>query len=221
MSRYRSELDNARAHIRSLWGVIILLSGMMAYAFYGWSQAPKDIDVHVPPDLSGGAHLKVDEIPAANIFTFAYYYWQQINRWRHDGRRDYPANIYQYAPYLTPACQARLTREMQWLASHGELERRIRALFTYPGAAFEPWRVRQLGPDAWVVTLDAVIREHVAGFEVKETWIRYPLRVVRYDVDRKSNPFRLAIDCYADPGPAKLPPPDQKKPSEKASGGSP
>ncbi len=207
MSRYRSELDNARAHIRSLWGVIILLSLMMGYAFYGWSQAPKDIDVHVPPDLSDGAVFKANQIPDANIYTFAFYYWQQLNRWRQNGRQDYPANIFQFAPFLTPACQAKLTREMQWLSEHGELDRRVRALSQYPGAAFEPRRVKQISPDVWIVTLDAVIREHVAGFEVKETWMRYPLRVVRYDVDRRTNPFRLALDCYAEPGPTRLPPP--------------
>jgi hypothetical protein len=35
---------------------------------------------------------------------------------------------------------------------------------------------------------------------VKDSFIRYPLRVVRYDVDGECNPFGLALDgFYQDP----------------------
>ena len=58
------------------------------------------------------------------------------------------------------------------------------------------WLVRDPGRDA-------VIEETVAGMEVKHTRIRYPLRIVRYDVDRELNPWGLAIDCFAE-APSKL-----------------
>ena len=85
MSRYRHEIDNARAHIISLWLVIIVLAIGMAYAFRGWANAPSDITLHIPPDLSSGALVRVGEIPKPNVYGFGYYMWQQLNRWPRDG----------------------------------------------------------------------------------------------------------------------------------------
>ena len=39
MRRYRHEIDNGRAHVRSLWTVIGLESLIIAALWYGWSQA--------------------------------------------------------------------------------------------------------------------------------------------------------------------------------------
>ena len=203
MSRYRHESDNQRAHIVSLWLVIMLLAGFLAHAHYGWSQAPSAITLHIPPDLTSGAMVRVGEVPRPNIYGFGYYLWQQLNRWPHDGAKDFPAKLYRFAAYVTPACRAKLERDMQQRGRQGELLGRVRALYEAPGAQYEDTRVQALGPNAWVVTLDAVIEETVAGMEVKHTRIRYPLRIVRYDVDRELNPWGLAIDCFAE-APSKL-----------------
>ena len=41
MRRYRLEIDNVRAHLRSLW-IVIGLQGLIILALWiGWSQAPK------------------------------------------------------------------------------------------------------------------------------------------------------------------------------------
>ena len=48
--------------------------------WFGWSQAPKQLTLHVPPDLRSGATLSVDEVPAANVYAFAFYIFQQLNR---------------------------------------------------------------------------------------------------------------------------------------------
>ena len=58
MSRYRHESDNQRAHIVSLWVVIMLLASGLAYAIHGWSQAPSAITLHIPPDLRSGAMVR-------------------------------------------------------------------------------------------------------------------------------------------------------------------
>ena len=55
----------------------------------GWSQAPKHLTVHIPPDLRSGAVLKIDEVPPSNVYAFAFYIFQQLNRWPNDGTRDY------------------------------------------------------------------------------------------------------------------------------------
>ena len=52
MRRYRHEIDNVRAHLRSLWVIIGLQIALIAGLWYGWSQAPRHLTVHVPPDLA-------------------------------------------------------------------------------------------------------------------------------------------------------------------------
>ena len=89
MRRYRTEIDNVRAHLRSLWVVIGLQFVVILALWFGWSQAPKQLTVHVPPDLRSGATLAVNEVPAANVYAFAYYIFQQLNRWPNDGAKDY------------------------------------------------------------------------------------------------------------------------------------
>ncbi len=204
MSRYRHEIDNARAHIISLWLVIMLLAGALAYAFHGWSAAPEDITVHVPPDLSAGASLSLGEIPKPNLYAFGFYMWQQLNRWPKDGAEDYAKNLYRFAAYITPSFRADLLRDMNRRGRQGELSSRVRALFEDPDAMYEEGRVQPVADGVWIVTLDTIIEESVSGMEVKRTRIRYPLRVVRYDVDRERNPWGLALDGFAGGGPIKL-----------------
>ena len=204
MSRYRHEIDNARAHIVSLWLVIILLAIALAYAFRGWANAPSDITLHIPPDLSAGSTVRVGEVPKPNVYGFGYYMWQQLNRWPRDGAEDFPAKLYRFAAYVTPAFRAELLRDMDRRGRMGELTGRVRALYEAPGAQYEDSRVETVGPNAWTVTIEAVIEETVAGLPVKHTRIRYPLRVVRYDVDRELNPWGMAIDGFAAPGPSRV-----------------
>ena len=89
MRRYRLEIDNVRAHLRSLW-IVIGLQGLIILALWvGWSQAPKQLRVYVPPDLRSGAVLAAEEVPPANVYAFAFYIFQQLNRWPDNGATDY------------------------------------------------------------------------------------------------------------------------------------
>ena len=213
MSRYRHEIDNARAHIISLWLVIMLLAGALTYAFHGWSSAPDEITVHIPPDLSSGASLSVGDVPAPSVYTFAFYIWQQLNRWPENGTKDYAGNLYRFAAYITPSFRADLLRDMERRGRQGELSSRVRALFEDPGAKYSEGRVTTVADGVWTVTIDTFIEESVAGMAVKKTRIRYPLRVIRYDVDRTHNPWGLALDGFAAGGPVKLE--DSPKQGEK------
>jgi len=55
--------------------------------------------------------------------------------------------------------------------------------------------VRRDGPGIWHVTLDTEITETMLGQPVKHSYVRYPLRVVRYRFDPEKNPYGLALDC--------------------------
>jgi integrating conjugative element protein (TIGR03746 family) len=49
----------------------------------------------------------------------------------------------------------------------------------------------------WIVTLDVTADEYHGAEQVKRALVRYPLKVVRLDVDPERNPFGLALDCYS------------------------
>ena len=180
--RYRKEIDNVRAHIRSLRAVIGLQALAIALLWWGWHQAPRAIRVFHPPDL-----------PPATVYAFAHYLFQQLNRWPQDGEQDYGRQIYRLAAYLTPRYRAELLADLDLRGRRGELSYRQRGVQEVPGHGYAEQRVEVLGNDAWVVWLDLEIAETVRGMTVKTTVVRYPLRVVRHAVDPEANPWGLAI----------------------------
>ncbi len=204
MRRYRTEIDNVRAHVRSLWAVITLEFVVIAALWFGWSQAPKHLRVHVPPDLRSGATLAVQEVPAANVYAFAFYLFQQLNRWPEDGAKDYGKAIFRISPYVTPRYRAELISDMELKGRQGELSYRVRGVHEIAGHGYEERRVDVLAPGVWVVWLDLDLLESVKGMTVKKTAIRYPLRVVSLSVDPEANPWGLALDGYASAGPHRL-----------------
>jgi integrating conjugative element protein (TIGR03746 family) len=204
MRRYRYEIDNVRAHVRSLWDVIAIQAVVIAGLWYGWSQAPRELTVHIPPDLRSGAVLALNEVPPANVYAFAFYIFQQLNRWPEDGARDYGRAIYRVSPYLTPRFRAELLTELDYKGRRGELAYRVRGMQEIPGHGYAEQRVDVLGGDVWVVWLDLDLLESVKGMTVKRTAIRYPLRVVRFAVDLEANPWGLALDGFEGDGPRRL-----------------
>ncbi|MCY4264643.1 MAG: TIGR03746 family integrating conjugative element protein [Gammaproteobacteria bacterium] len=204
MRRYRLEIDNVRSHLRSLW-IVIGLQGLMILALWlGWSQCPKQLRVHVPPDLRSGAVLTATEVPPANVYAFAFYIFQQLNRWSENGATDYGTAIFRISPYLTPHYRNELIADMELKAQRGELAYRERSVHEVPGHGYEERRVDVLAPDIWVVWLDLDLLESVKGMPVKQTTIRYPIRVVRQAIDPETNPWGLALDGYSGEGPRRL-----------------
>ncbi len=194
---YHREADALRAHIRSLLialGCVTLLAVLLAA---GWYSAPRDLRVHIPPDLRSAVEQGVNEVPAPNVFAFAHYLWTQIHTWPSNGADDYRANLYRFQTYLTPSCYDTLAREYEERARNGELTNRRRAMHLTPDSAYDEQRVAVTGDGAWTVLLDEEISESVSGVAVKAIVVRYPLRVVRIGVDFDKNPWGLAIACYA------------------------
>ena len=204
MRRYRHEIDNVRAHLRSLWAVIALQAVVILALWFGWSQAPKHLTVHLPPDLRSGAAQAADHVPEANVYAFAFYIFQQINRWASDGAEDYGQAIFRVSPYLSARYRAELITDMELKGKRGELAYRVRGVQEVPGHGFGEARVDVLGAGTWVVWLDLELSESVKGMTVKKTHIRYPIRVVRLDIDPETNPWGLALDGFEAPGPRRL-----------------
>jgi len=204
MQRYRYEIDNVRAHLRSLWIIIGVLLVVILALWFGWSQSPKYLTVHVPPDLRSGATQTIDEVPPANVYAFAFYIFQQLNHWSEDGAQDYGKAIFRISPYVTPRYRADLIADMELKGKQGELAYRVRGVQEVPGHGYAERRVDVLAPGVWVVWLDIDLFESVKGMTVKKTTIRYPLRVVRLSIDPESNPWGLALDGFAATGPRRL-----------------
>lgn len=204
MRRYRHEIDNVRAHLRSLWAVIALQAVVIATLWFGWSQAPKHLTVHLPPDLRSGAVQAADHVPEANVYAFAFYIFQQLNRWATDGAEDYGQAIFRVSPYLSARYRAELIADMELKGKRGELAYRVRGVQEVPGHGFGEARVDVPGAGTWVVWLDLELSESVKGMTVKKTHIRYPIRVVRLDIDPETNPWGLALDGFEAPGPRRL-----------------
>ena len=214
MQRYRHEIDNVRSHLRSLWAVIGLQTLVILALWVGWSQSPKNLRIHVPPDLRSGATMSVGEVPPATVYAFAFYIFQQLNRWPDDGSKDYGRAIFRIAPYVTARYRTDLIADMEHKARRGELAYRVRGVHEVPGHGYQERRVDVLGSGVWVVWLDLDLLESVKGMTVKQTNIRYPLRVVRHAVDPEANPWGLALDGFEGEGPRRLSDAELSEPTE-------
>ena len=204
--RYRSENENLKAHIATLRGLSAALLLIILALWHGWEEAKKDVRLHLPPDLRSGAVLRIETPEPQNVYAFAHHIFQQINYWPDSGEKDYGVAIYRMAGYLTPRFIDELKSDLEQRAKRGELSERIRAVQDMPGHGYEESRVPVHGNGAWTVLLDLHIDEHVRGMEVKSVSIRYPLRVIHYDVNPETNPWGLALDGYDAPGPQRIEP---------------
>ena len=194
----------SKAYRRVLWAVIAIQVLVIAALWFGWSRAPERLTVHIPPDLRSGAVLAVNEVLPPNVYAFAFYIFQQLNRWPEDGAKDYGKAIFRISPYVTPRYGAELMADMELKGRQGELAYRVRGVHEIAGHGYEERRVDVLATGVWVVWLDLDLFESVKGMTVKKTAIRYPLRVVSLAVDPEANPWGLALDGFATDGPRRL-----------------
>lgn len=57
------KVDAQLSHINSLRLVIGLLIALGLYMAYGWQSAPRDLTIHVPPDLRSGSTRQWWDVP--------------------------------------------------------------------------------------------------------------------------------------------------------------
>jgi integrating conjugative element protein (TIGR03746 family) len=210
--KFTNALASSHAHNKQLLLVILAIVFLASFGIYfAWRQ-PKAVDIHIATDLRSGDTIRVVDgvapINKSNVYSFGYYIWQQINRWQADGEKDYGQQIYAMQYFLTPSWQAQLKADLSKRHLRGELRRRTRHITEIPGFPYSENRVVSEGRDAWTVLLDMQVMETFGGSAVKDVFIRYPLRVVRFDVDRERNPWLLALDCFGSNAPARLNPAD-------------
>ena len=216
MGRYRHEIDNVRAHVRSLQGVIGLLVLLVAGLWYRLESGPDaGSPIHLPPDLRAGATFAVERDPGRDpSMRSAYYIFQQLNRWSEDGAQDYGRAIFPGVGVSDPSVPGLAHRRhgAQGAAGGAQLpcsgDSGISRDGRYSEARVE---VSWIG-STWIVWLDVDLVESMKGMTVKQTAIRYPLRVVRQAVDLEANPWGLALDHYGPAGPQRLSETDLNRP---------
>lgn len=207
MSKYTNALRSDRFHIQSLRIVIFLMTIICCVLGYGWYSVPKHLTIHNPPDLRSGSTRAWWEIPTGSIYSFSFYIFQQLNRWPTDGEKDYKRNIESLSAYLTPQCYQFLINDYKQRNILGELRNRVRGVYEIPGRGFSQDRVKINSQDDWDVTLDLSTDEYYLDNPVKRVLVRYPLHIVRHDVDPEANPWGLALNCYrSTPQRIELPP---------------
>ncbi len=206
--KFLDALANANQRIIDLRRALMAVAVVAVVAMVLIKQAPTHLRLNVSPSLRPGDVVSIkhgtDPVPVPNVYAFGYYVWQQVNRWSSNGLKDYPQQIFNVQHYLTPACLAQLNADAKDRSSAGELSTRTRSLNEAPGQRFAEWRVTKQSDDAWTVLLDLELTETMSSVQVKTALIRYPLRVVRYDIDPEKNPFGLALDCFGANRPQRL-----------------
>lgn len=105
MSRFRNEVAHLNAHVKTLRLGVCILFVLLLVMSAGWWSAPRELTIHVPPDLRSGSTRKWWEVPPESVYAFTFYIFQQLHRWPTNGEEDYPRNIDALSAYLTPACK--------------------------------------------------------------------------------------------------------------------
>lgn len=198
--RFQNALDNARFTIFTLIGTLILAFFTILFLGWGLMTAPDKVRVYLPPHIpENGLTTTANEIPTATVYAFAYYVLQNLNYWPTNGTEDYKNNLSKFAPFLTPRFMAFLRNDYNHRLNQGELHSRVSTMQGLYGSAFAPSDVTYLGHDTWQVKLIMRLTERMNMNDqtVKDTEIQYVIRVVRYPINPKANPWGLALDGFA------------------------
>lgn len=184
------------SHIWTLRMAILGLLTLLMLLLLGWWNTRSEITVHIPPDLSSGATLPAGQVPAPNVYAFALTMFQSLNFWPESGEHDYPRMAKAHQCYHTPAFRRWVKQNIRDKRLRGELHR-TRGM--QPRSQYTEKSVHRIAPDTWSVQLELELREWVQNRKVKDTAVRYALRVTAFDISRQCNPWGLALDGHEHP----------------------
>lgn len=195
MSRLKKALDGRDSHILTLRCIIGFLAFGLIFTVAGWMEAPEHIKIDIPPDLRSGSTRGIQERHPFNIYAFGYYIFQQVNNWPVEGVSDYKEQINRLSCYITPRFKGELERDYEQRLKRHELNR-TRALQEMPERPYTDKRVYVESGDSWISFYDVNVKETFRSEIVKDIFVRYPVRIVRWDVDPECNLWGLALDGF-------------------------
>ncbi len=191
MRRYLHADANLYSHIVTLRAISVVLAVCLIAALLGWHHSTRVQRISIPPDLRYGSQISLNTINPWEVYNFAGYIWQQLNRCPHDCFKDYPENLERLTEFLTPEFKAWLKHDSEKRAA--ELLGRTRFLLPLDNANFRD-AVSLDEAGNWNVTIDVELKEDIGGVSVKNVTIRYFLRVVSKSIDPEFNPWGLLLD---------------------------
>jgi len=195
-SRVKSREEEMLRNMRYRNRIIVFLGLSLVMAIVGLIRAPHVIDIYQAPDPRYGFRSEPGEVHPPYIYSFAHNIFLLLNTWPNDGQEDYKTNSSRLNAYLTPAYFKEVWDDADSRLASNELRGRTRIVTSADGAAYSDSAVKILGPDSWLVYLDLNVEERVDNKVVKDTNVRYPIRVVKRDISRANNPYRLALDGF-------------------------
>ncbi|EMY6611311.1 MULTISPECIES: PFL_4703 family integrating conjugative element protein [Vibrio] len=185
------------SHIATLRSIIFGLSIALGMSIYSNSQAPKQLRIRIPPDITNGAVLSPNDFPKASILSDVAYLWTAMNTWEKNGVEDTKDNLHRWQYFFSPDFLAQLAEEYRELKFGGFLKRKKRSWYVGKMLSEFDERVVKTSNQTWTVYIDMATEETYLGKVVKETVIRYPLLVERFDSNIEYNPLGIRIVGYA------------------------
>lgn len=202
---YQKGRDNLLAVIRTLIVGLIFMTAVAGYLLIESKNQLKRSFVDIPSYTLGGKAetVALNTMHKTTVYSFAQMVFQNLNHWSYDGEKEYEKNIRANEQMLTPEYRAFLRRDVERRKGNknsSELRSRTRSIRPIT-SGWDEDRVKVVAtrngkPSAWVVLLDVELIEKIKGETIKHLYLRYPLRVALYDIDRDSNPWLLALDGY-------------------------
>ena len=209
MSKPLSALEAVKQDVRYRDRIIIGLMVILVLIASALVMIPTQISVYHPPDLSqNGQTTRIGEVPPSTVYAFAATFFERMMYCKDDCGQDYPNALISMKTYLTPECFNQLKDHYE--ANTGLYKNRTRSINadeTDAGFRFE--KVKQVDRSTWYVTENYFLQEHVRGTPVRQTLMRYPLRIVKSNASTQLNAFQLQLDCFYEE-PSRLTVPDKK-----------
>ncbi|WP_052447982.1 DUF2895 family protein [Vibrio rotiferianus] len=190
MNRSKRKSDLKDKIIRGLTVFVLVLLGMLGHAQYRLSLNNETFQCSVPPDLSRGGLVRVNEFYKHEVYAFAREIFQQTYRCEKDCSKEFEQNVNKYSNYYTHSYKPKLLAKAK--VDRKRNKGRVRYVSEY--GVYDDSKVDKLGNDTFLVHIDFREVEYIGTKKVRDAVVRYPLRVGKVDVDRQKNPWRLQID---------------------------
>ncbi len=198
--KFLNALEEAHRHIKTLWCALVIAAAVNMVTLAGWMHSESKLQIDVPPEIpQSGLTLTQGEVPKTTIYSFAFYVWQSVNHWSANGLTDYKQQITNFSPFITAEFKNSLVRNYNNLLNDGELQDRLRMLEDVEGQSYSNDSVKYLGNGEWLVHLNMRLLElmNTNAKIVKDVEMGYDLKIVRYNIDAKNNPWGLAIAGFS------------------------
>ena len=188
--------DNLHAHIRSLRIVVAVLSVLLALSTVVLYLSNRTHRLSLPPRLDYGATINTGSIHSWEVYSFAGYIWQYMNRCETDCSTELAVRQQQMISFITPGFAAALANDRAGRTA--ELKDRSRYVLPLD-SGWDPRLVTRTAEGYWQVVLNVLLVETLRGVEVKRTPLRYTLKVIELRADPEFNPWGLYLDALVVP----------------------